>query len=82
MTPARPGALPKSPRRRLALAASAAAVLLVGANIAHRAIHGHGHWHQLAQGLYHVFKPVPVQAAALVTERGRRADDHLRRPVR
>ena len=47
----------------------AAALLLGGADVAKRAVHGHGHWHQLAAGLYHAVKGQPVQAAALPPER-------------
>ncbi|MGI4787991.1 MAG: glycoside hydrolase family 44 protein [Janthinobacterium lividum] len=44
-------------------------VLLAGANVARRAVHGHGHWHQLATSLYHAVKGQSAQASALPTER-------------
>ena len=44
-------------------------VLLGGADIAKQAVHGHGHWHQLAVGLYHAVKGQAASAAALPAER-------------
>ena len=44
-------------------------VLGGGAEIGKRAVHGHGHWHQLATSLYHAVKGQSVQAAALPAER-------------
>jgi hypothetical protein len=44
-------------------------VLLAGADIAKRAVHGHGHWHTLASNLYHAVKGQSAQAAALPAER-------------
>ena len=46
-----------------------AALLLAGANIARRTKDGHGHWHQLAQSLYHAVKGSRAQAASLPSER-------------
>ena len=51
------------------LVAALAAVLLAGANIAHRAKDGHGRWHQLAKSLVHAVKGSRVQAATLPSER-------------
>jgi len=53
----------------LLMTAVLAAALLAGANIAHRAKDGHGHWHQLARSLYHAVKGDRAQAASLPTER-------------
>ena len=52
----------------LALALGAL-VLGGGADIAKRAVHGHGHWHALAAGLYHAVKGQAASAAALPAER-------------
>ena len=60
---------PKSPLKRLAVVAGVAVVLLAGADVAHRAVHGHGKWHEMARAVYHVFKPARVNAAMLATER-------------
>ena len=46
-----------------------AVIVLLAANIAHRALHGQGRWHQLAKSLYHQIKGQSVQAAALPAER-------------
>ena len=43
-------------------------LLLAGGDIAKRAVHGNGHWHQLATGLYHALKG-QVASAALPAER-------------
>ena len=61
-------AAPKS-RKFVVSLVLCASILLVGADIAHRALHGHGKWHQLAHGLYHQIKGDAVQAAVLPTER-------------
>ena len=62
---ARSGAFPKS----LILLTATAAVLLLGADIAHRAKDGHGRWHQIARSLVHAVKGSQAQAAELPTER-------------
>ena len=58
-------------RRTLVVGGLALTLLVVGggAEIGKRAVHGHGHWHQLAAGLYHAVKGQAVQAAALPAER-------------
>ncbi len=40
-----------------------------GAEIGHRAVHGHGRWHKIASSLYHTVKGQPVMAAPLPAER-------------
>lgn len=62
---ARSGAFSKS----VILLAVIAAVLLLGADIAHRAKDGHGRWHQIVSSLYHAVKTKQAQAAALPVER-------------
>ena len=57
------------PRIRVAgLLALAGLALLTGADIARRAVHGQGHWHALAAGLYHAAKGKSA-AAVLPAER-------------
>ncbi len=57
--------------KRTLIAGGAALVvlLLAGGSIATRAVHGHGHWHQLAADLYHAWKKHAADAAALPAER-------------
>ncbi len=55
---------------KVALGLAAGGLLLAGGGeVAKRAVHGHGHWHQLAAGLYHAVKGTPASAAALPVER-------------
>ncbi len=57
-------------RRSIAVGlALAGLALLGGADIARRAVHGQGHWHALAAGLYHAAKGQAASAAALPAER-------------
>jgi len=68
-SPQRTGTSPKLRKTLLFGLTTLAAASAMAVFIVPRALHGHGHLHQLAKGLYHEIKGSSVQAAALPAER-------------